>query len=199
MQKNIFKPHNLLPCDGEAYLLENFLTHSVATHLQQQLRTNTQWEQRDIIIFGKRVNQPRLMAWHGDKEYTYSGITLVPLEWTTILTSLKQKIESATQTSFNSALLNLYRDGQDSMGWHQDNERSLGQQPIIASLSLGAERKFKFKHHRDGTKCVDVILKHGSLLVMSGMTQHRWKHCLPKSKIVPDERINITFRKIFHE
>ena len=199
MQIDKFQSHNLLPYDGNAFLVEDFLTQTNADTVMQQLYAQTHWEQKEIVIFGKRINQPRLMAWHGDKAYTYSGLTLMPNEWTLSLLALKQQIEEVIETNFNSALLNLYRDGHDSMGWHQDNERSLGSQPIIASLSFGASRKFKFKHH-DNHECkVDITLRHGSLLIMSGMTQHLWKHCLPKSKTVNKQRINVTFRQIKEE
>jgi len=198
MQTDKFHSHSLLPYDGFAFLLNNFLTQSNADAVMQQLHAQTYWQQKDIIMFGKRVNQPRLMAWHGDKPYTYSGLTLMPNKWTVNLLSLKEQIEEVAETSFNSALLNLYRNGQDHMGWHQDNERSLGPQPVIASLSLGASRKFKFKHIHHHECKVDITLKHGSLLIMSGMTQHQWKHCLPKSRVVNDKRINITFRHIKH-
>jgi alkylated DNA repair dioxygenase AlkB len=196
MHPSDYQSNNLLPYDGYAFLIDDFLSQSNANDVFQQLRSKIQWEQKEIIMFGKRVNQPRLIAWHGDKSYTYSGVTLAPLPWTQQLLTLKQQVEVAAHASFNSALLNLYRNGQDSMGWHQDNERSLGHQPIIASVSLGESRKFKFKHCQQPNHNVDVVLRHGSLLIMSGMTQHLWKHCLPKSKKVENERLNITFRQI---
>ncbi len=198
MQIDELQHHNVLPYDGIALLIDNFLSHSSADAVMQELHAQTQWQQKKIVMFGKRVNQPRLMAWQSDKAYTYSGLTLMPNQWTVSLLTLKQQIEAVAKTSFNSALLNLYRNGQDSMGWHQDNESSLGPQPIIASLSLGAARKFKFKHNDNPDCKVDITLKHGSLLIMSGMTQHQWKHCLPKSKVVDHQRINITFRAIKH-
>ena len=134
---------NLLPADGAVYLYQDFLSKSAATSLMKHLNQETNWTQREIIIFGRPVMQPRLMAWYGDREYRYSGICLSPSKWTSTVLTLKQRIERLSGAEFNTALLNLYRDGNDSMGWHQDNERTLGKNPVIASLSLGAERKFK--------------------------------------------------------
>tara|TARA_X000000950_G_C13894188_1_gene652117 strand:+ start:2461 stop:3048 length:588 start_codon:yes stop_codon:yes gene_type:complete len=188
--------HNLLPTDGSAHLYPEFLSPSAADGLMQRIEQQTNWTQREIIIFGKAVMQPRLMAWYGDREYCYSGISLAPVNWHPTLLNLKSTIEQQCAARFNTALLNLYRNGEDSMGWHQDNEQSLGEQPVIASLSLGVERKFKFKHIDNKCMNVDINLAHGSLLIMAGLTQHKWKHCLPKTRRSIGTRINITFRNV---
>lgn len=157
---------------------------------------NTPWEQGEIKLFGKEIREPRLKAWYGSKPYTYSGVTHSPLAFTREIKGLKQSIESHTKFSFNSCLLNLYRDGTDSMGWHQDNEKELGANPIIASVSLGAERMFHLKPIQRGTSSIKLPLAHGSLLIMAGETQHYWKHQLPKTKKELGSRINLTFRWI---
>ncbi len=187
---------NLLPADGIVHLYQDFLSSSAASCLMERIDQQTDWTQREIIIFGKPVMQPRLMAWYGDREYQYSGIRLSPIEWHPTLLNVKSIIEEQSGVKFNTALLNLYRNGEDSMGWHQDNEKSLGHEPVIASLSLGAERKFKLKHIDDKNQIVNVQLKHGSLLIMAGLSQHKWKHCLPKTRQSVGTRINITFRNV---
>lgn len=192
------QPVNLLPRDGVVHLYEDFLAPDMATQLMQCLTHEINWVQREIVLFGKAVMQPRLMAWCGDRMYQYSGISLAPAEWHPTLFNLKQRIETCSGHQFNTALLNLYRDGQDSMGWHQDNEKVLGDEPVIASLSLGAQRRFKFKHKFSKSMPVDVNLSHGSLLIMAGQTQHQWLHSLPKSKIIKQPRINITLRNVMY-
>ncbi len=189
---------NLLPFDGEAWYYPHFLEQKQADHYLTILLDEIAWKQEPIKIFGKEVMQPRLTAWYGDpgKIYSYSGITMIPQPWTAVLGELKQKAESLAQSTFNSALLNLYRDGNDSMGWHRDNERELGTKPVIVSLSLGGPRIFQFRTHlhKDQLKSIELI--HGSLLIMKGDTQEKWEHRLPKSKNAKTPRINITFRKI---
>jgi len=148
------------------------------------------------MMFGKTVLQPRLTAWYGDagKSYTYSGATMHPLSWLPVLESIRNRIAAVCSVHFTGALLNLYRDGQDSMGWHRDNEKELGPNPIIGSVSLGAARDFLFRHYYDKTEKLTVPLLDGSLLLMQGVTQHYWEHSLPKRKGVTGMRINITFR-----
>lgn len=138
--------------------------------------------------------EPRLSAWYGDAAYTYSGKTRQPHAWMPILDALRQRIEIACQARFNSVLLNLYRNGQDSMGLHSDDEPELGPEPLIASLSLGAERRFVLRHKTLTDQRHTLTLAHGSLLLMAGRTQHAWKHGLPKAKSVAEPRINLTFR-----
>jgi alkylated DNA repair dioxygenase AlkB len=165
-----------------------------ADRLFAALRARAQWSQEHLQIFGKRVAFPRLTAWYGDAgtSYKYSGVRYDPLPWLPELRELRASLERQTGTRFNSVLLNWYRDGNDSMGWHADNERELGAEPVIASLSLGAERRFDLKH-RDGA-VVHVGLTHGSLLVMAGALQHAWVHRVPKQPRITGGRINLTFR-----
>jgi alkylated DNA repair dioxygenase AlkB len=142
--------------------------------------------------------QPRLTAWYGDpdKYYEYSGITMHPKKWTNTLLEIKHRIETLSPVTFNSALLNQYRHEKDSVGWHRDNEKSLGINPVIGSVSFGASRNFLFRHYADKTVRHSVELTHGSLLLMQGQTQHCWEHSIPKQTAATGPRINITFRKI---
>ncbi len=185
--------------DGELLLVKGFYGLEDANGLQQRLLDTLEWEAKAIKIFGKEVMQPRLMAWYGEPDavYTYSGTTFPAKPFTHILLQIMQDIEAYTNTKFNSVLANLYRNGQDSMGWHSDDEPELGHNPTIASVSFGEERVFKLRHRKDKTLKLDVPLPHGSLLVMSGAMQHHWQHSLPKSAIAMAPRINLTFRQIF--
>lgn len=179
--------------------LPHFLTSKQADKLFQTLKNNTNWQQDTITLFGKTYNQPRLTALcsTNDKTYTYSNITMHPEPFSKDLLKIKSDIENSAATKFNSVLLNLYRDGKDSNGWHADNEKELGENPIIASLSLGAERVFHFKHRKIKTQKHKLTLSNGSLLIMSGEMQHHWLHQIPKTKKQIGERINLTFRQIF--
>jgi alkylated DNA repair dioxygenase AlkB len=189
-----FKPRamslkqNLLPQDGEAYLVENIFDFD----------RSLIWKHEPIKIFGKLVMQPRLTAWHGDpdKIYKYSTVTMIPQAWTQDLSKIKSQVEAMANTKFTNALLNLYRNGQDSMGWHADDERELGRNPVIASVSFGETRIFQMRHLQLTDLKLNIELKNGSLLIMKGETQHHWQHCLPKTKSFNGLRINITFRKI---
>jgi alkylated DNA repair dioxygenase AlkB len=136
------------------------------------------------------------LVWDAGKSYTYSGITLQPRQWTEALKEIKQKIEIIAQAHFTSALLNLYRDGKDSMGWHRDNEKELGINPVIGSVSFGAPRIFKLRDYANKKNIQSIDLAHGSFLLMSGETQHNWEHRVPKANQLHDTRINITFRVI---
>jgi alkylated DNA repair dioxygenase AlkB len=183
---------------GEAFLFENFFAQKEADHFLQNLKTSVQWKQEPIKMFGKLVMQPRLTAWYGDadKSYTYSGITMKPNNWTKELLDIKTRIEAVSNVQFTSALLNLYRDGQDSMGWHRDNERELGENPTIGSVSFGQSRIFKMREYATKENTRSMQLTHGSFLCMQGETQHFWEHQIPKTKKILAERINITFRKL---
>ena len=152
------------------------------------------------MMFGKWVDQPRLVAWYGDPgaRYKYSGLIVEPQSWTNELLTLKAQVEAASECAFNSVLLNWYRDGRDSMGWHSDDERELGLHPTIASVSLGTERRFLLRRKDDHTCKHEFLLKNGSLIVMRGATQHFWQHQVPKSLRVSQGRINLTFRAIKH-
>lgn len=165
----------------------------------QKLNTEIEWKQGEIILFGKKVLEPRLSAWYGDEgaSYTYSGKFNIPLPWTKTVLELKTKVEDVAKCSFNSVLLNFYRGGNDSMGWHSDDEPELGKNPIIASLSLGEGREFHLKHKFEKSFPIQkIFLENGSLLLMKGETQHFWKHQVPKSKRAIGGRINLTFRRI---
>lgn len=178
--------------------VEHFLTEQEADHAYSVLTSELDWQQQAITLFGKSVLQPRLQAWYGEKAYTYSGLTMQPTPWTPLLAALKVRCEAMAGCTFNSVLANLYRDGRDSMGWHQDNEPELGRQPVIASLSLGESRRFVLRHLHTKEK-FELTLGHGSLLVMAGDTQHDWQHSLPKTTRAKAPRINLTFRHIRDE
>jgi alkylated DNA repair dioxygenase AlkB len=158
---------------------------------------NILWKNDEVIPFGKRIVTKREAAWYGDSDYlyTYSNTTKQALPWTKELCELKQIVEEFAGTIFNSCLLNLYHNGDEGMGWHSDDEESLGKNNTIASLSLGAERKFLFKH-KQSKQIVSLVLEHGSLLIMKDVTQANWLHSLVKSKNVTQSRINLTFRTI---
>lgn len=185
--------------DGELLLVKGFYGLDDANGLQRQLTGSLEWEAKAIKIFGKEVMQPRLMAWYGEPDavYTYSGTTFPAKQFNPTLLQIKRDIEAFTQGNFNSVLANLYRNGQDSMGWHSDDEPELGRDPLIASLSFGQERVFKLRHRKDKNLKMDVPLPHGSLLVMGGAMQHYWQHSLSKTAKTMGPRINLTFRRIF--
>ncbi|OLQ92288.1 DNA repair protein [Vibrio panuliri] len=183
---------------GKLLLIKNFLPKAQADTNYQTLLNQTPWQQEAITMFGRRVLQPRLQASYGEHAYQYSGLVLSPKPMPALITQLKEQCEIVCQQPFNTVLLNLYRDGQDYMGWHQDNERELGVNPVIASVSLGAVRKFAIKR-KDGSAKLDFHLNHGSLLVMAGELQHHWRHSLPKTKRISEPRINLTFRYIVPE
>lgn len=174
------------------------LGESAETLLHHLIETIS-WRSESIVLWGKTHAQPRLIAWYGDegKRYTYSGLTLVPLPWTPLLAHLRQRVEQLTAAHFNSVLLNYYRDGHDSMGFHSDDEPELGPNPIIASLSLGEERVFILKHRtKRHVKPVRMSLASGSVLLMQGETQRYWKHGIEKDKRACGPRINLNFRRI---
>lgn len=178
--------------------LPNFLTVAEADATFKDLLATTPWQHDDITVFGKTYKQPRLTALYGsnDKAYSYSGITMNPIVFTPLLIDLKKKADTLAGVIFTTALLNYYRDGQDSNGWHSDDEIALGQNPVIASISLGAKRPFKLRPKNNKGAVKKIWLEHGSLLLMAGATQHYWQHQLPKTRVVNQPRINITFRVI---
>ena len=188
---------NLVRRDGELYYLSEFIPAPEAQDLFERLLNELAWQEEEVTIAGRRLRVPRLICWYGDEGavYRYSGVVHDPLPWPKRLRRLKERIESACGHVFNSVLGNLYRDGRDSLGWHADQERELGENPFIASLSLGAERLFKIRHNRTGER-VDLPLAGGSLLLMGGSLQHHWRHCVPKSRAAKSARINLTFRTI---
>ena len=151
-----------------------------------------------MTLFGRQVLAPRLIALHGDPDsrYRYSGVVHHPRPWTPLLSEIRDAVQQLASESFNSVLLNFYRHGQDSMGWHADDEPELGPEPVIASLSLGQARRMRFRRRRDHSDTHELVLSHGSLLVMSGQTQANWHHAIPKTRRAPGPRINLTFRHI---
>ncbi|GAB4144604.1 MAG: alpha-ketoglutarate-dependent dioxygenase AlkB [Bacteroidia bacterium] len=165
--------------------------------LFKNLQHTLLWQEKSIIIFGREVMQPRLVAWYGDEgiAYTYSGKTLTALPWTAELMQIKDRVEAVSGETFNSVLCNYYRYGQDSMGWHSDDEKELGEEPVIASVSFGAERKFVLKE-KNGSDKTELMLENGTLLLMYGKCQQHYKHALPKSMRVSQGRINLTFRRV---
>jgi len=185
--------------DAEITYIADFLKADETRNLFEHLKHKTKWQHDDITIFGKTHKQPRLTALHAEtnKTYTYSNVTMHPEPMSSELLNIKKKIEIIAKSEFNSVLLNLYRDGKDSNGWHADNEKELGTNPIIASLSLGAARVFHFKHREIKTERHKLLLKNGSLLIMSGTMQHYWLHQIPKTQKPIGERINLTFRNIY--
>ena len=178
--------------------MNGFLADQEATLLLDELRHSLAWRQDTIRLFGKRHPIPRLHQWYGDHgaSYKWSGLVMQPRRWPAPLVALKARIEAASGARFNSVLANLYRDGNDSMGWHADDEPELGKHPVIASLSLGANRDFLLRHRAKQRPTEYLSLGHGSLLLMAGATQQYWQHALPKRRRVSAPRINLTFRWI---
>jgi len=188
---------NLLPHDGTVIYYGKVINQSATLTYFDDLFNKIEWKNDEAVIFGKHMITKRKVAWYGDKNYayTYSNITKEALPWTTTLLELKQLAEKITETTYNSCLLNLYHDGDESMAWHSDDEKTLARHQSIASFSFGAERKFSFKHKTTQQK-VSLILENGSLLEMKDETQENWWHRLPKTKLVKTPRINLTFRTI---
>lgn len=182
--------------NAEIMYYPQFFTLEEADLIFTELKNDIPWQQDDIRVFGKIHPQPRLTALFGNegKPYSYSNISMQPHPWTILLQKLKTQIETVTDTRFTTVLLNQYRDGKDSNGWHADNEKELGLNPVIASLSFGAPRQFQLKHNTLKDQKKSIILEHGSLLIMKGTTQHFWKHQIPKTAKPIGPRINLTFR-----
>ncbi|WP_033957088.1 alpha-ketoglutarate-dependent dioxygenase AlkB family protein [Psychroserpens jangbogonensis] len=184
--------------NAELIYIPNFLNQQNANHYFELLKSNVDWQHDDITIYGKTHKQPRLTALYSENKasYSYSNITMHPTPFTIELLELKQNIETEAQQKFTTALINLYRDGNDSIGWHADNEKELGKNPVIASLSLGVARPFHFKHRTLKEERYKLDLEHGSLLIMKGAMQDYWLHQIAKTKKTIGERINLTFRSI---
>jgi len=191
---------NLLPFDGIVNYHGRIFNQREAQYYLDKLLQTIEWKNDEAIIFGKHIITKRKAAWYGDAgfTYTYSGITKQALLWTKELKELRSVVEKISEAKFNSCLLNLYHNGDEGMAWHSDDERSLGENSIITSLSFGAERKFSLKHKRTN-QTVSVILENGSLLVMKGSTQTHWLHSLPKTKTIHKPRVNLTFRTIIDQ
>jgi alkylated DNA repair dioxygenase AlkB len=184
--------------DAEIEYYPAFFDLAKANELFQKLQTEIPWQQDDITIFGKTHPQPRLTSLYGNegKPYGYSNIIMQPNAWSPLMMFIKNEVQEACQENFTTVLLNNYRNGKDSNGWHADNEKELGRNPIIASLSFGAERVFQLKHNSIENLKQNITLQHGSLLIMKGTTQHFWKHQIPKTTKEIGARINLTFRII---
>ena len=193
---------NHLPCDGEVNYHSDFLPNEEASLWFERLSADVSWQQEQVILFGKTRVLERKIALYSDKlangstlSYGYSQVTKQALPWSPLMDALKAQVEACAGQRFNACLLNYYAHGEQSMGWHQDNEPDLVQDGLIASVSLGAQRRFSFKHKVLKNR-IDLHLEHGSLLLMRGATQQHWLHQLPKAKQVTQPRINLTFRQL---
>jgi alkylated DNA repair dioxygenase AlkB len=188
---------NVLPYDGGAEYFGAIVTPEAATSYLDALRDTIAWEHDTLVIYGRRIVTARQTAWYGDRPwaYTYSHTTKVALPWTAELLAIKALVEEVSGECYNSCLLNRYRDGREGMGWHSDDEDTIGPGSAIASVSLGAERRFDLRHKTTREK-VSLLLAHGSLLVMRGATQQHWQHSLPKSTRIGTSRVNLTFRQM---
>ena len=195
---NIPDPISVDLSDAEVIYYPHFFDKEEADSIYAELINEIPWHQDEITVYGKKHLQPRLTALYGNegKPYSYSNIKMQPHPWNLLLQKIKSKVESVSDTNFTTVLLNQYRDGKDSNGWHADNEKELGTNPVIASVSFGAERTFQLKHNSDKDQKKSIVLEHGSLLLMKGTTQHCWKHQIPKTAKPVGPRINLTFRVI---
>ncbi len=203
MQLNFFHPEissnqNILPHHGNVTYFPEVFDSVQSENFLNSLTEEINWKQEPIKIMGKEIMQPRLTAWYGnpDKPYRYSGITMDAWPWNDTLLKIKKEVDRIAGISFTSALLNYYRNGEDSMGWHRDNEKELGRNPVIASVTFGALRKFQFREYADKKNLISMELGSGSVLIMQGETNHFWEHRIPKTKSVQKARINLTFRVI---
>ena len=203
MQNQLFdcqdavEPIVILTKDGRAEYINHFYDAEVSDSLFTDVLGLLTWESDQIFMFGRLVTTARKVAWVGDPDclYTYSGVQKIPQVWTKELLQMKHKLEQLTGHTYNSCLLNLYHTGDEGMGWHSDNEKELDSTTPIASVSLGARRKFAFRHKQDKTTS-SIFLEHGSLLIMHPPIQEHWHHSLLKTKTITSPRINLTFRKI---
>ncbi|GAB4156958.1 MAG: alpha-ketoglutarate-dependent dioxygenase AlkB [Winogradskyella sp.] len=193
------KQHFILP-NAELIYVPGFFSNQQADNYFKTIKDQTNWQHDDITVFGKTYKQPRLTALFGNtnQTYSYSNITMHPEPFTSTLLDIKTKVESFSKEKFNTLLINLYRDGNDSNGWHADNEKELGINPVIASVSFGEERPFHFKHRSLKNERHKLNLEHGSLLIMKGEMQHYWLHQIAKTKRPIQPRINLTFRRLIN-
>ena len=201
MQRKLWEDEGTLDLqDGSITIHREYFPALKADAYLQKLG-KIRWKQNQIVVFGKKHLEPRETAWYGDNgiSYTYSGLTHTARPWIPILTEIRDGITDTIHTSFNSVLLNRYRDGQDGVGWHADDELELGNQPVIGSVSLGQTRCFQIRRKQTSREPISLNLHHGDLVVMSGETQKFWEHQIPKTTQQVGERINLTFRKIHHE
>lgn len=186
---------NLLPHDGEVNYYGKIMSQQKTEHYLDKMLNTIEWRNDEAKIFGRHIITKRKVAWYGDNNYsyTYSNTTKQALSWTKELIELKKRVEEFTETVFNSCLLNLYHTGEEGMAWHSDDEKTLGKDTAIASLSFGAERKFAFKN-KETKEVVSLVLETGSLLIMKGTTQTNWLHRLPPTTRIKTPRVNLTFR-----
>jgi alkylated DNA repair dioxygenase AlkB len=184
--------------DADIVYYPDFFDIQRSNEIFKKLQTEVPWQQDKITVYGKTHAQPRLTALYGNegKPYGYSNIVMHPHPWSPLIMFIKNAVEEICQENFTTVLLNKYRTGKDSNGWHADNEKELGRNPTIASISFGAERVFQLKHNTIANQKQNLVLQHGSLLIMKGTTQHFWKHQIPKTNKEIAERINLTFRII---
>ena len=192
-------PLQVLPVAGGGLrYAEAFLSPAEADASLAALLSDVPWKQSEIRLYGRTVREPRLGCWMGDPGavYRYSGTVFRPEPWIAPVLGLKHAVEAATGHAFNSVLLNLYRDGRDAMGWHSDDEPELGPAPVIASVSLGGVRRFLLRERRAGARSSGIALAHGSLLVMAGDLQQRYRHSVPRTAKPVAARVNLTFRRI---
>lgn len=188
---------NLLPYDGHLEFIPSWLPEQEATSLFHILMSELVWQQEEIIMYGKLIKSNRKTAWYADSnmEYKYSGKSKTGMTWPPALNKIRNQLDRVTNTTFNGCLANLYHHGKEGMGWHADNEPEIVAGSTIASISLGATRRFQCRH-RDTQETIEVMLTHGSLLLMTGTMQQHWKHQIPKMARVTDARINLTFRQM---
>lgn len=198
MQKPDMCGERLSMRDAEVVFYRDFFSPTEAEAFFTRLMAEVNWQPQEVKIFGKFVPVPRRVSWYGDTgtDYSYSGITVHPQSWIEPLMEIKTRLDACAGVTFNSVLCNLYRDGQDSIGWHSDAEPELGTNPVVGSVSFGAPRVFHFRHKQDKSLRMKVELPHGSFLLMRGPTQHHWSHQLPKTTKQVGPRINLTYRVI---
>lgn len=197
MIPKLFNTENLVKHDGGLYLIKEYYATDLADYFFYDLLENLNWHNEKLFMYGRLILVPRLIAWYGDPgiNYRYSKVNHITEDWTPILKRIKDELCFNLSHSFNSVLANLYRDGQDSMGCHADDEKELGENPLIASISFGESRLLRFKHKHRAIR-LNILLEHGDLLIMSGQLQQHWLHELPKTRHAKEARINLTFRDI---
>lgn len=195
---DLFSSSPISLADADLRFTPNWVDDATADHWLAELLAHTPWQQPEVFIHGRHFPVPRLLAWYGDADasYRYSGLTHQPLSWTPLLAEIRARVQAEVGQAFNGLLINHYRDGQDSMGWHSDNEAVLGNNPVVVSLNLGGTRRFDLR--RTGSTRIEhsLELAHGSLLVMAGQTQHYWQHQVAKTRQPCAPRLNLTFRLI---
>lgn len=189
-----------LPPNGQLTYQPAWLEPHAADELFGSLVEEVEWERHSITMFGRTVPQPRLLQFQGDRDvrYRYSGATYTARPWHPLVARIRDRLERECGERFNSVLLNLYRDGRDSMGWHADDEPELGPEPVIASISLGSARRFMLRRSDDRSSKIEISPAHGSLIVLGGDVQHHWQHQVPRTRKTVGARVNLTFRKVLH-